>query len=582
MVMKKSIYYLLIVVSTFISGCSMDKLPGDKLNPDTFFKTENDLSIYTNSMYDILPTGQQLYTRDANLSDNIATANSPALLVSGNYTDQESELSTWWKWDALRNINYFLERNNNEEIPLRIRANYNGIARFFRAWFYFEKVKTFGDVPWCDKALSSNDPDLFAPRDSRVLVMDKIIEDINYAIENIIEPFNRNGSTVTRSAALALKSRICLFEGTYRKYSGDQSLKASADNLLAMASEAAQTLINQTYFDIYKAGSTPYRDLFAGEGTFPGTEVILGDTYSSSLARYHEANWLFTSSSFGSRPGLTKTFVNTFLNSNGTRFTDNPAYDTTPFQTETKNRDSRLSQTIRTEGYKLLGVLTAPDFGHSKSGYHLIKYTQDNNSNLGMSRNTNSIPLIRYAEVLLNLAEAKAELGQMTDQVWNATIGVLRSRAKITNISRPSQEDQYMKSLYPNINSADLLEIRRERAIELVAEGFRFDDLRRWRAGNLLTLVWDGVYVESHNVELDMNGDGKKDVCFVTSAPASPSQGVYYYLSSATFSAPAAKKIAIYSNITKRFPDKNYLYPIPKSAILKNSHLTQNSGWTVN
>jgi len=580
--MKKSIYYLFIVVSILISGCSMDKLPGDKLNPDGFFKSENDLSIYTNSMYDILPTGQQLYTRDANISDNIATANSPSLLISGSYTDQEGELSTWWKWDALRNINYFLERNNNEEIPQKIRANYNGIARFFRAWFYFEKVRTFGDVPWCEKALSNNDPELFAPRDSRVLVMDKIIEDIDYAIANITESFNRNGSTITRSAALALKSRICLFEGTYRKYSGDQSLMTSADNLLTMASDAAQTLISQNNFDLYKTGSTPYRDLFTGEGTFPGTEVILGDTYSLSLARYHEANWMFTSSSFGSRPGLTKTFVNTFLNSDGTRFTDNPAYDTTPFQIETKNRDSRLSQIIRTEGYKLLGVLTAPDFGHSKSGYHLIKYTQDNNSNLGMGRNTNSIPLIRYAEVLLNLAEAKAELGQMTDQVWNATIGALRSRAKITNTSRPSMVDQYMKTLFPNINSADLLEIRRERAIELVAEGFRFDDIRRWRAGHLLTLPWDGVYVESNNVEVDMNGDGKKDVCFVTSTPATPSQGVYYYVSSATFSAAAARKIALYANITKKFPDKNYLYPIPKSAILKNTALTQNTGWTIN
>lgn len=577
--MKKTIITTILGTALLLNGCSMEKFPNDKLNPNQFFKTENDLKIYTNSLYTVLPTGQQTYTRDASLTDIMATASSPNLLIAGAYTDYEDELTRWWSWSDLRNINYFLENNNNEEITLRIRNNYNGIARFFRAWFYYEKVKTFGDVPWCDKTLSSSDPDLYAPRESRMVVTDKIIEDLDFAIEHITEVFTRNASTITHSAALALKARVCLFEGTFRKYSGDANLAATAQTLLNQAAAAAKQLMNEGNYALYKTGSTPYRDLFTGESTVPGTEVILMDTYSGSLAHYHEANWLFSSSSTGSRPGFTKTFINTFLHIDGSRFTDHPNYDKTSFMEEVKGRDARLSQLIRTEGYRLNGVTAAPDFGHTKTGYHFVKFTQDNNPNMGMGRNTNSVPIIRYAEVLLVYAEAMTELGEMNEQVWSATVGELRSRARITNTLRPATVDPYMQSLFPSVTNADLLEIRRERAIELAGEGLRFDDLRRWRAGHLLERVWDGIYVEHLNEEIDLNNDGTKNVCFVTTTPSSPVPGVYYFVSSPNFAVSAGEKISVYSNVNKKFNQHFYLYPIPRSARLKNNNLSQNPGW---
>jgi len=577
--MKSLVFIAIASTALLFTGCSMDKFPIDEIDPAKFFQDENELIIYTNSFYRNLPTGEDVFLRDGTLTDIMASANNPDAFITGGYSDNQTELERWWNWDALRNINYFLAHNNNQNIPQQIRDNYNGIARLFRAWFYFDKVKTFGDVPWYDKVLSSSDPDLYKSRDSRVLVMDKILEDIDFACANITTEFNRNGSTITRSVALALKSRICLFEGTFRKYSGDATLAATANKFLTEAANAAEELIGKNNYSIYRTGTTPYRDLFTGDGTVIGSEVILADTYSEGLARYHRANWLFSSSSTGNRPGLTKTFVNSFLNIDGTRFSDNPDYDKTSFVDEVKNRDARLSQMIRTEGYRLLGEFAAPDLGHTKTGYHFIKFTQDDNPNMAMERNTNSIPIIRYAEALLNYAEAKAELGQMSNEIWTITISALRSRARITNTARSTVSDPYLQGLYGSDLSADLLEIRRERTIELVGEGFRFDDLRRWRAGKLLERTWDGIYVENMNEELDLNNDGKKDVSFVTAVPSTPTTGIYYYVSSSNFRVQANSKLMLYSNITKTFDDKMYLYPIPFNARQKNQNLGQNQGW---
>ncbi len=576
---SKILAALIIAINTL--SCSLEKYPIDKLDPNIFFSTENDLILYSNSFYNILPTGDDIMTKDSKISDYMATASGVNNFIYGNYTTQESELENWWKWDELRNINYFIENNINENISVNIRNKYNGLARFFRAFFYFEKVKTFGNVPWYDKVLSSSDPDLYKPQDDRKLVMEKIIEDLNFAIINLPDNISKDASTITKWSALALKSRICLFEGTYRKYHPNAAIQEGALDYLQMSSDASQELINSNKYSLNKNGKTPYRDLFTSTNALI-SEIILIDTYSAQLERFNRANWLYTSSSYGDRPGLTKKFINTFLNKDGSRFTDNINYDKTPFLDEIKERDARLSQIIRTPDYKLLGNLIAPDFGHTKTGYHFIKYTQDDNANLAMQKNTNSIPLIRYAEILLNYAEASAELGKLTNEIWDITIGELRKRAGISNTSRTTVTCKYMQGLFPNISSSDILEVRRERAIELCGEGFRFDDIRRWRSGHLLEADWDGIYIDILNTPIDMNNDGKPDVCFTSKAIGNAVEGVYYFIFSDAFDIDNRNiggKLKIYNNINKKFEDKNYLYPIPQSAILKNTNLIQDPLW---
>lgn len=580
--MRQFTYMLSIVLFiTLVQACSFEKFPIDKLNPQEYFQTENDLITYCNSFYNILPTGSEILVKDSKLSDYMASSSGVNNFIYGTYSNLEPELEQWWSWEPLRNINYFLENNIHEAVAPEIREKYNALARFFRAWFYYEKVKTFGDVPWYDKVLSNSDPDLYKPQDSRVLVMNNVIEDLDFAISKLPVSVSNDASGITKWVALAFKSRVCLFEGTYRKYSANPLLIPSAETYLHQASEAAKILIESKQYDLYTLGETPYRTLFTSTAAIT-KEVILIDTYSEKLNLYHNANWLFTSSSYGARPGLTKAFVNTFLCTDGSRFTDKNGYQTVTFPDELKNRDKRLSQVIRTPGYKLLGKEEAPDFGHMKTGYHLIKFTQDENANLAMAKNTNCIPLIRYAEVLLNYAEATAELGTLSDEIWNATIGKLRTRGGISSTQRSKTADPYLQALYPQIASSDLLEIRRERGIELVGEGFRFDDLRRWRAGNLLTQRWDGMYVKQLDTPLDLNGDGNPDVCFTQKAPANPIKGVFYYTFSDAFdieSRTGGGKLVIYPAVIKKFEEKKYLYPVPESAKLKNPNLIQNPLW---
>ena len=575
----KTIKIVLYALCTILLvACDLDKYPVDKINPDTFFESEKDLNLYVMSFYEMLPEGEDIYKTDGELSDYFATSASPDLFINGNYTALDA---SGWDWEDLYNVNYFLARSDNPEILETVRNHYIGIARFFRAWFYYNKVKKFGDVPWYDKTMQNDDPDLYKGRDSREVVMNKVLEDLNFACTHIYETKDNTASTINRWVALAFKSRVCLFEGTFRKYHPEFDLENTVNDWLREAKEAAGEVMEKGGYSLNKAGSTQYRDLLTNENNIT-TEVMLADNYSGTMARYNDANWVWTTSSTWVRPGLTRKFINTFLRKDGRRFTDQPDYNEIEFTDEVQERDARLAQIIRTPSYKLNGKLTAPDLGHTKTGYHVIKFTQDDNTNMAQAKNTNTIPVIRYAEVLLNYAEAARELGEFTSQDWKNTIGVLRGRAGITNTAEPASADTYLQEYYfPSISDAVLLEIRRERGIEMVSEGLRFDDIRRWKEGHLMEDTWDGIYVKALDTEYDLNQDGQPDVCFVKKIPVQTKPGVVYYVLSASMrlTGENAGNIQVYPNVNKKFEEKKYLYPIPEDARLINPALGQNKGW---
>lgn len=579
----KNIFFAVSILSMTFISCSKDfleKKPLDKLVPSAFFSTEKDLELYVTSFYQRqLPDGLTVVQ-----SDEMGEYTSKSIssnFIAGSFTsvDQGS-----WSWTDLRNINYFLGKFNNPLISQTARNHYQGIARFFRAYFYYDKVINYGDVPWYNKALETNDSSLYKPRDPRAMVMDSVLADLNFAANNIYDTKDATSTTVTRQVALAFKSRVCLFEGTFRKYHSQLNLSATADKWLNEAADAAKKVIDAKKYKLYSTNnpSKDYRTLFTNESPV-ADEVMLSVAYNTALRRWHEITWKFNSATFGSRWGLNKQFINTYLMTDGGRFTEKAGFDTLVMVNELKDRDSRLGQTVRGLGYKRSDGSAAPaNFGYTFTGYHIHKFSLDDKRLDGVTESNNSISLIRYAEVLLNYAEAKAELNQMDAPTWNLTIGALRTRAGV-NPQMPAVADSYLQTIYfPGISDKFLLEARRERGIELVYEGFRYIDLLRWKKGNLLEMQWKGIYVPAKDLLMDLDGNNTPDVSFVDKIPTVKVPGVIYYVingTNARLSGGSKGFVTWRDDEVRKFTDKKYFKPISNVDIIINPKLVQNPGW---
>jgi len=588
--MKTKIYIYLSILSLVLlgAGCTkqLDQTAVSTATKDAVFSSEDGLKLYTLSFYNMLPGISDVFRTDCALSDFGATSSVPDYIREGAYSSRQG---SGWSWTDLRNVNYFIQNNNNPAVPEEVRNNYMGMARFFRAYFYFQKLVRFGDVPWYNKPLDVGDTALlYKGRDSRTVIMDSIIADLDYAAANMTEMSDNTRSQITKTVVWGFKSRVCLFAGTFRKYQTSYNLQSTADTYLKMAAAAADSVIQSGVYSLNTAGDQPYRNLFISE-TPVSSEIMLADVSSVALAKYNDGNWYFTSATYGSRFSFTRTFINTYLMQDGTPFTDKAGHDTMVFASEVKNRDLRLSQTIRMGDYQRITGGTKipgpPAFSYTYTGYMPIKWTLDDMYYDGGSLNTNSVSLMRYAEILLNYAEAKAELGTLTDADWKLTVGALRARAGITGgiNSKPTTVDPYMKQTYfPDVTDPSIMEIRRERGIELCLEGFRMEDLIRWKHGELLELPWNGFYVPALNTPLDLNGDGILDVAFYTTAPASKVSGVTYIDVSKqpqTLSGGSKGELHWLDNITREWHDYQYLYPIPFADLQVNPNLVQNPGW---
>ncbi|AHG91215.1 RagB/SusD domain-containing protein [Gemmatirosa kalamazoonensis] len=585
------------------TGCdSLEQNPVATSSKDAVFGSENGLALYTNSLDNWMPDANNIIQAES-MSDYAARRDVPQFVRPGVYNPRVTDLTSSgqyevvalggdvnWRWNTLRSINYFLANNVDASVPERVRNNYNGIARFFRAWFYFEKVKRYGDVPWIDKPLDVSDPALYGPRDSRTVVMDHVLEDLDFAIANITAQNEASRTLITKDVALALKSRVALFEGTFRKYHPEFNLQSSADKFLNESANAAKVLIDGKRYSLYTGSGVTdsYRQVFTRDVPI-AQEVILTNLQSTSLGVRHQANWIYTSATTGVRFSFIRQFINTYLNADGTPFTDRAGYQTMTFQQETKGRDARLSQTIRTPGYKRVQsgtqVAAPPAFTYTYTGYHPIKFSTDDASQDGGQLNTNAVHIFRYAEVLLNYAEAKAELGQLTAADWAATVGATRARAGITGglTSLPTTVDPYLKSVYfPDISNPVILEIRRERGIELAMEGLRFYDIVRWARGPLMEMEWRGIYVPAANTNLDLDENGTPDVNFFTVNPTNRVNGVTYISvtgSDFKLANGTSGEIVWRNDIPRKWDQKLYLYPIPESDLLTNPALKQNPGW---
>lgn len=517
----------------------MDRYPLDKINDANYWTSVSDLKTYANQFYPVM-SRIGAYQTDNN-SDNQA----PASINSFTWNEYVVPASGggWAKgdWSGVRSCNYFLQRYQGVQGNAQEINQYVAEIRFFKAFYYFEKLRSFGDLPWLSQELQVDSEELMAPRDSRKVVMDSVVKELDFAIANL--PEQSAEGRLNKYAALAQKARACLFEGTFRKYHN----LGDAEPMLRASAEAAEVIMNSSQFSLYNTGdpANDFYNLFIQDELNGNPEGIMVQRFVVDKLMHNRVRQL---GEFGS--GMTKDFAETYLCKDGEPIALSSLYQgDAVFADEFVDRDPRMKQTIYTKDrpYHITNdgeyqYQNVPQFdnGMCYTGYRLIKFFSTTQRDFEYQRNTLDDFLYRYGEVLINYAEAMAELGEATQDVLDRSLNLLRDRAGMPHLTVTVG---FVDPNWPNWEvpvSPLINEIRRERRVELAAEGFRFDDLKRWKAGKLL---------ENAKTYL-----GARD----------PGTGDYRVL---------------YPGKTRTWNDKLYLYPLPVSELTLNPQLTQNPGW---
>ncbi len=586
--MKLYKYIPLIVGIIAISICSCDvtdTIPEDAITDLNYWKKVDDLKLFANSHYTTLSGPSN--SKD-NTSDNVV-GNSPNNRLFNNMTIPGSG-GGWSRgdWSRIRDLNYFLNRYETVQGDQKMIDHYVGEIRFFRANEYFNKVKRFGDVPWIDKDLTTEDDELlYKKRDPRSFVIDKIIEDLEFAATNLKLPQNVENGRLHKFAALQMLARVCLYEGTWMKY---RSI-SGWESYIQKAASTAQTIMDEGEYSIEK-GNAPfmfesfplfYRQQFIQEDLVSNNECVLPRIYLKDKLMHglsrsvNEAGW-----------GISKDFIESFLCTDGLPIAVSGLYSgDDSFEKELLNRDPRLRNMVDNKNlpYYLDGSsvishpVTSVAVNDCPTGYMASKFRDPVPAQNEANQTTYDWYVFRYAEVLLIYAEAKAELGTITQQDIDQSINLLRARLDepgkfdMGRLSLNPQEDPLAlvdgKPRYGYALSPILYEIRRERRIELAFEGFRWDDICRWNAGVLIenpkTML--GITVNSDVIQNYKDAFGGTD------------QFTDRMMYDITDWDGQKQLLQVYSNTNRSWDDKLYLDPLPTDQLTLNTNLTQNPGW---
>ena len=597
--MKNYIYILGLAALSIVAACKkggLDRYPQTSISPTLFFNTEDDLTLYINGL--LSQPDRNSYANDQN-TDNAATTGAVEVknMMLGNITAMNID-SAGWGWSRLRNINYFLENYQKADVNTASKNHYAGLAKYYRAMFYLDKVKRYSDVPWFSGTLGPNSPDLKKGRDPRTLIVDSIMADLDFAYKNVREtvPIGTPG----KWAVAVFYARAALYEGTFRKYHDELNLTGTASTYLQTASRIAGEIIDAKKFSIYTTGKPDedYGTLFNSQDLTANPEVILVNIFDLTKGKGQDVQRAV----FGDyEQGPSKDLLQTYLMKDGTRFTSVPNYAQMNFVEEFKNRDPRMAQSIVYPGW-----VSVPDptpyiqrLNKNFTGYHQLKgyvNSTDNNTINGVD-----FPVYRYAEVLLTYAEALAESGTLTQAQLDQSVNLLRRRAGIPDLNLVEANgniDPLLQQQYPNVtsNTGVILEIRRERRIEFAFENTRFDDLMRWKAGKLLTKIPEGMYFKGLG-KYDMTGDGVEDIILIDRSATIPAEEakeknslgkllIYYRAGTIGSDATVYLKNGnsggniVTESTVRTFAEPKYYYrPIPQQQVILNPNLKQNFGW---
>lgn len=589
----------------------LDEIKPDEVSTASYWTSENDLTSWINTIYELATSPYNHYTptKGSNWSNILygkavnRAYNSRAWVVhyrdvwGGDCATMSSAMSNhnlvrnghnfaptgewdtqqaggWW-WLLIRPINLFLENYQHADLDSETLEEYGGQGYLWRAWFYYDKVMHYGDVPLVTTELSVADTAiLFGERDPRATVMAQVLEDINYACEYMPDTYN-NGDPgyMDRWSAYALKSRICLFEGTWQKYHGGTD---DAEKWLQEAADAAKYLMENGGFALYNTGNpeTDYRFPYYQEDLSDNPEIIYWKRHVSGINTTGFHNYYYQQ-----HGGATRAVVEDYLCTDGLPINQSPLYmGDDSIESVFLNRDPRLRQTIlhpddagpdaqqihffsgsSTPFPQFTGQTGAGDW-KTYTGYYVTKFYDDDARLAGWSSDYTASIIFKYNEVLLNYAEAKAELGEMTQNDLDISINLLRDRAGMPHVDLSNLIDD---PRHDDMGVSDLLvEIRRERRIELMGEGFRYEDVRRWK-------TW---VTESQKAEF---GQG---ILWDDIAKAR-----YPNASVKTSTDPETGKeyIDVYkgTDYETQISEKHYLWPIPVFVLTDNPNLGQNPGW---
>ena len=574
----------------------LDIKPETTIQKGDFFKTESDMEMYVLNLYDF--RAADFYEADAT-TDNASTTGNKEIknMMLGNVT--AANTTTGWDWDQLRKVNFLLENIAGSNLSEAKKKHYEGLGRYFRARFYAEKVQRFSDVPWVDKVISEKDEaSLFGPRNKREEVVAKIMEDFAFAAANVETA--KVAGKVNRWVVLQEYSRFALYEGTYRKYHTYLNLEKTAQEFLTKAYQISEEIMTKGGFSIHNTGKpeADYLSLYNSSSLENNPEVILGRMYATNII--NRSDWPGMFGSYEYYP--LRDMLQSYLMKDGSVFTSKQGYETMGFVDEFKNRDPRLAQTYAAPGWELIYVSTysqgpgiyIQQMTKNFSGYHQIKgflnYKEQD------TRFDMDIPLYRYAEVLLNFAEAKAELGMASQADLDRSVNLLRRRAGMPDMPITPALDPKMARDYSNVtagNKSLILEIRRERRVELAFEGFRFNDLMRWHAGKLLEKKPQGIYFSGLGNH-DMTGDGVPDVKLIDQSQSIPevreknSLGVplrYFRVGKfgqdVSFFLSEGNKgyIDVVDKVGEFEQPKYYYRPVPQNDVNLNPNLKQIFNW---
>lgn len=564
---------LAVVASSVLGSCSKDfleKFPKDTMTDEDFWTREENVRTFSYGFYTGYFTGYGSGYTWGNYFSGQAFNDDFASTSPGEFAKIIPASGGGWTFTWVRKANTFIDRV--QKVPMGEEAikHWTGVGRFFRAMEYNDLVSSFGDMPWYDSVpLETDLEELYKPREPRGEVVDKMLEDLQYAAENVRLPdVSTKGLHMNRDVALAYMSRIMLFHGTWMKYHNiDQ---ARAKKYLEAAKWAAGELIKSGRYSL----GTNYKDLFASLDLAGNPEMIMYRRYVSGQLTHA----LMSYNNREPQTGISRAAVRSYLYKDGLP-PGLSAFDVgdKDIANVLADRDPRLLATVASD-IRLSGVASNP----STSGYAVQKFLNESVKDLAEgsgSLNQTDAPIIRFGEVLLNYAEAAAELGNLTQEDLNLSINKLRGRAGVGLPNLGVSGDKAMANgvIYddperdPSVSSI-IWEIRRERRTELMMEGFRYNDLRRWKLlrtmdTNLNPKINLGAWIDKD----DYMKDGKSLVesLVVTGGP----NDRIGYLKPA-FKAESQR---IFTD------DKVYLSPLPKDQIKlyldQGVVLTQNPGW---